>query len=54
MTLVFLVIGIVLMFGAGELYGQYRQNGDRRTLWMCIAGVLISVLNLLSAIGATR
>ena len=54
MTVVFLAIGIVLMFGAGELYGQYRETGDRRTLWMCIAGVLISILNLLSALGATR
>ena len=54
MTVVFLLIGAVLMFGAGELYGQYRETGDRRTLWMCIAGVLISVLNFLSALGGTQ
>lgn len=54
MTVIFLLIGIVLMFGAGELYAEYRQTQDRRTLWMCIAGVLISILNLLSAVGAIR
>ena len=54
MTVVFLAIGIVLMFGAGELYAEYRRTQDRRTLWMCIAGVLISVLNLLSAVGAMK
>ena len=54
MTVIYLVVGIVLMFGAGELYGQYRNTKDRRTLWMCIAGVLISVLNLISAIGVNK
>jgi hypothetical protein len=52
MELVHLCIGAVLMFGAGELYSQYRETGDRRTLWMCIAGVLISTLNLFAALGA--
>ena len=54
MTLVFLLIGAVLMFGAGELYAVYRDTDDRKALWMCIAGVFISILNLLSAIGATQ
>jgi uncharacterized membrane protein len=49
MILVNLVVGIVLMFGAGELYAQYRETKDRRTFWMCIAGALISVLNLVLA-----
>ena len=54
MILIHLVIGIVLMFGAGELYAQYRENKDRRTLWMCIAGALISVLNLVTAVGVNQ
>ena len=51
MTVINLVVGIVLMFGAGELYAQYRDTNDRRTLWMCIAGALISILNLVLATG---
>lgn len=54
MTAINLVVGIVLMFGAGELYSQYRRDKDRRTLWMCIAGALISVLNLVLATGVAR
>jgi hypothetical protein len=54
MTVVFFLIGAVLMFGAGELYGQYRETGDRRTLWMCVAGVLIGILNFISASGVVK
>ncbi len=54
MTLVYLFIGSVLLFGSGELYAEYRQSKERRTLWMCIAGVLIGTINLLSAVGAVR
>ena len=54
MTVMFLLIGIVLMFGAGELYAEYRQTQDRRTLWMCIAGVLIGILNFISASGVVK
>lgn len=54
MTLVYLFIGAVLMFGSGELYAQYRQSKDRRAFWMCLAGVLIGTINLLSAVGAGR
>ncbi len=54
MMLIHLLIGAVLMFGAGELYAEYRQNKDRRTLWMCIGGVAISVLNLITAAGVGR
>ena len=50
MTLTYALIGLVLSFGAGELYALYRQNRDRRTLWMCVAGVLIAFLNLLTAV----
>lgn len=51
MTLTSALIGLVLSFGAGELYALYRQNQDRRTLWMCVTGLLIAVLNLLVATG---
>ena len=54
MTMVFFLIGAVLMFGAGELYGQYRETSDRRTLWMCVAGVLIGILNFISASGVVK
>lgn len=54
MILLHLFIGAVLMFGAGELYGLYKQSTDRRTLWMCIAGVLISVFNFISAVGIAQ
>ena len=51
MKLMYLICGIVLMFGAGELFAEYRKNGDRKTLWMCITGVLISTMNLILAVG---
>lgn len=51
MKLMYLLCGIVLMFGAGELYAEYRNNLDRKTLWLCIAGVLIGTMNLISAVG---
>ena len=51
MKLLYLLCGIVLMFGSGELYAEYRRNNDRKTLWMCIAGFLISVMNLITAVG---
>jgi len=51
MISLYFIIGIVTMFGAGELYGQYRATGERRTFWMCLTGVLISILNLLTALG---
>ncbi len=54
MILIHLLIGAVLMFGAGELYAEYRQSKERRTVWMCIGGVLISALNLITAVGAVQ
>lgn len=54
MILVYLLIGTVMIFGAGELYAQYRETKDRRTLWMCIAGVLIGVFNLISSVGVAK
>ena len=54
MTFLYLFIGSALMFGAGELYGEYLRSQDRRSLWMAIAGVLIGVLNFISAVGVAK
>ena len=54
MILLYLFIGSALMFGAGELYGEYRRTRDRRTMWMAVAGVLIGVLNFVTAVGAVK
>lgn len=51
MNTMYLIIGITLMFGSGELFAEYRNKGDRKALWMCITGALIAIGNLLLAAG---
>jgi uncharacterized protein YqgC (DUF456 family) len=51
MILLYLFIGAVMMFAAGELYAKYRVSGDRRDFWFAAAGALLGVFNLISAIG---
>lgn len=51
MNTLYLISGIILMFGAGELFAEYRTTGDRKALWMSITGALIGTMNLLVAAG---
>jgi hypothetical protein len=43
MILLYLFIGAVVMFAAGELYARYRVSGDLKDFWFAITGVLLSV-----------
>ena len=47
MILLYLFVGAVMMFAAGELYAKYRVSGDRRDFWFAVTGILLGVFNLL-------
>ena len=54
MILLYLFVGAVMMFAAGELYAKYRVSGDRRDFWFAAAGALLGVFNLMCSVGVGR